>query len=189
MERLLLDSRQRQLTLREGSLANALFGPPRNSLECRQVGDPSPHGRHAELGMQDRGSGRLRGWNSRGRCQKHHGTALKINLGGIGALTSQRGNLLNICIHQLWLPRWLSGKESAAEAGDSGDTSLIPGSGRSLEEMVWQPSPVFFPGKAHGQRSLANYRPWGHKESDTTETCAHIYQLRSPQKNSMDWVA
>ena len=29
--------------------------------------------------------------------------------------------------------------------------------------------PVFLPGKSHGQRSLAGYRPRGHKESDTTE--------------------
>ena len=32
----------------------------------------------------------------------------------------------------------------------------------------WQPTPVFLPGKFHGQRSLAGYSPWGHKESDTT---------------------
>ena len=25
------------------------------------------------------------------------------------------------------------------------------------------------PGKSHGLRSLAGYRPWSHKESDTTE--------------------
>ena len=30
-------------------------------------------------------------------------------------------------------------------------------------------TPVFLPGKSHGQRSLAGYSPWGHKESDTTE--------------------
>ena len=29
--------------------------------------------------------------------------------------------------------------------------------------------PVFLPGKFHGQRSLAGYSPWGHKESDVTE--------------------
>ena len=34
----------------------------------------------------------------------------------------------------------------------------------------WQiPTPVFLPGKFHGQRSLAGSSPWGHKESDTTE--------------------
>ena len=30
-----------------------------------------------------------------------------------------------------WVPRWLSGKESACNAGDAGDTGSIPGSGRS----------------------------------------------------------
>ena len=29
---------------------------------------------------------------------------------------------------------------------------------------------VFLPKKSHGQRSLASYSPWGHKESDVTET-------------------
>ena len=33
----------------------------------------------------------------------------------------------------------------------------------------WQPTPVFLPGKCHGERSLAGYSPWGRKESDTTE--------------------
>ena len=33
----------------------------------------------------------------------------------------------------------------------------------------WQSIPVFLPGESHGQRSLAGYSPWGHKESDTTE--------------------
>ena len=28
---------------------------------------------------------------------------------------------------------------------------------------------VFLPGESHGQRSLAGYSPWGHKELDTTE--------------------
>ena len=32
----------------------------------------------------------------------------------------------------------------------------------------WQPTPVFLPGKSHGQRSLAGYSPWGRKESNTT---------------------
>ena len=27
----------------------------------------------------------------------------------------------------------------------------------------WQPTPVFLPGKSHGQRSLVGYRPWGYK--------------------------
>ena len=29
--------------------------------------------------------------------------------------------------------------------------------------MKWQPTPVFLPGKSHGQRSLAGCSPWGRK--------------------------
>ena len=32
-----------------------------------------------------------------------------------------------------------------------------------------QPNPVSLPGESHGQRSLAGYSPWGHKQSDMTE--------------------
>ena len=34
---------------------------------------------------------------------------------------------------------------------------------------AWQPTPVFLPGESHKQRSLVGYRPWGPKESGTTE--------------------
>ena len=33
----------------------------------------------------------------------------------------------------------------------------------------WKPTPVFLSGEFHGQRHLAGYSPWDHKESDTTE--------------------
>ena len=34
----------------------------------------------------------------------------------------------------------------------------------------WLPTPVFsLPGEPHGQRSLAGYSPWGHKELDMAE--------------------
>ena len=32
----------------------------------------------------------------------------------------------------------------------------------------WQPTPVFLPGKSHGQKSLAGYSPKGAKELDMT---------------------
>ena len=31
----------------------------------------------------------------------------------------------------------------------------------------WQPTPVFLPGKSHGQGGLVGYSPWVTKESDT----------------------
>ena len=45
----------------------------------------------------------------------------------------------------------------------TGDTGLIPGSGRSSgEEMATHSS--ILPGKFHGQRSLAGYIPWARRE-------------------------
>ena len=37
-----------------------------------------------------------------------------------------------------------------------------------LENEI-QPTSVFLPGKYHGQRSLAGYSLWGHKELDMTK--------------------
>ena len=41
----------------------------------------------------------------------------------------------------------------------------------------WQPTPVFLPGKSHGQRSLAGYSQWACKELDTTEQPKQQQQL------------
>ena len=45
---------------------------------------------------------------------------------------------------------------------------LDPRVGKIPWRRQWQPTPVFLPEESHGQRSLAGYSPWGHKESDTT---------------------
>ena len=50
---------------------------------------------------------------------------------------------------------------------NAGDVGSIPGPGR-CPRRKWQPTPVFLPGKFHGQRSLVGYSPWGCKELDTT---------------------
>ena len=39
-------------------------------------------------------------------------------------------------------------------------------------------SPVFLPGEFHGQRNLADYSPWCHKELDTTERLTHFTILK-----------
>ena len=42
---------------------------------------------------------------------------------------------------------------------------------------IWQPSPVFLPGKSHGQRSLASYSPRG---------CERVvYDLMTKQQQHM----
>ena len=58
------------------------------------------------------------------------------------------------------LSRWLSVNNLSATAGDTGS---ILGLGKSPGERKWQPTPVFLPGKTHGQRSLAGYSSWDHK--------------------------
>ena len=55
------------------------------------------------------------------------------------------------------------GKDPSCNAGDSGDTGLILGLGRSPGEGNGQPTPVFFPEKSHAHKNLAGYSPGGHK--------------------------
>ena len=59
-----------------------------------------------------------------------------------------------VCVCVPSPPRWLSGKESACQAGEAGS---IPWLGRSPGEGNGNPIPVFLPGKSHGQRSLVGY--------------------------------
>ena len=44
-----------------------------------------------------------------------------------------------------------------------------PWVGKTPWRREWQPTPVFLPREFHGQRGLAGYSPWDHKESDMTE--------------------
>ena len=61
-----------------------------------------------------------------------------------------------------------------------------PWIGKIPWRRAWQPTPVFLPGKPHGQRSLAGYSPQGHKESDTTEVTqlTHRASNRKSVKNT-----
>ena len=58
-------------------------------------------------------------------------------------------------------PRWTSGKESACQCRRQG---FYPWVEKIVWRRKWQPTPVFLPGKSHGQRTLGVYRLWGHKE-------------------------
>ena len=44
-------------------------------------------------------------------------------------------------------------KNLPADAGNTGNTGSIPGSGRSSVGGNGQPTPIFLPGKSHRQRS------------------------------------
>ena len=62
------------------------------------------------------------------------------------------------------------GKESACSAGDQGLSAWV---GKIPWRRAWEPTPGFFPGESHGQRSLAGCSPGGPKELDTTEHLDH----------------
>ena len=69
-------------------------------------------------------------------------------------------------------------KNIPASAGDAGEVAgSIPGLERFPLRRKWRPTPVFLPGKAHGQWSLAGFSLWDYKELDTTEAienpCTH----------------
>ena len=67
-------------------------------------------------------------------------------------------------------------KNLSANAGDARDMGLVPRLARSPGVGKWRPTPVFLPGKSHGERSLVGYSPQDCKESDTTKhTHTHMY--------------
>ena len=77
------------------------------------------------------------------------------------------------------------GNESACNAGDLG---LIPAVGKIPWRREQLPTPVFWPGEFHGQRSLVGYSPWSHKELDTAERLSlSLYHLDGTRACSGSW--
>ena len=70
-------------------------------------------------------------------------------------MTFDMSNLFVYQSNHLGLPWWLSGKES--------DTCRRRGFDLWVRKIPWgrkqQPTPVFLPGKSHGQRNLVGYSP------------------------------
>ena len=68
------------------------------------------------------------------------------------------------------LSLWFSGKEYAFQCRRCGFDLWV---GKISWRRKWQATPVFLPGKFHGQRSLAGYSPWGptaHRKSKSLPT-------------------
>ena len=68
--------------------------------------------------------------------------------------------------HELLLPWWLRRQRLCPQCRRP---RINPWVRRIPWRRKWQPTPVFLPGKSHGQRSLAGYSPWGRTELDKTE--------------------
>ena len=72
----------------------------------------------------------------------------------------------------------LNGEESICQCRRHRRCEFDPWVGKLSWRRKWQPTPVFLPGEAHGQGSLAGYNPCRPKESDTSEklcACMHVH--------------
>ena len=65
--------------------------------------------------------------------------------------------------HNSKLPRWRSGKESAYQHRRCRRPWFDPWLGKIPWRRKWQPTPVFLPGKSHGQGNLVGFSPQDHK--------------------------
>ena len=103
----------------------------------------------------------LRPWDLLG---KNTGVGCRVLLQGIISIS--------ISVRGTWgLPNGSVVKESACNAGDAGDTGLIPGLGRSPGGGNGNPLQDSGLGNPTDRRACG-YSPWGHKESDMTEVTA-----------------
>ena len=66
------------------------------------------------------------------------------------------------------LLRWLGGKASTCHCRRHRRHWFDPCIGKIPWRRKWLSTPVFLPGKFHGQRSLAGFSPWGLRELDMT---------------------
>ena len=79
------------------------------------------------------------------------------------------------------IPWWFRDKESTCNGGDAEDTGSNPWVRKIPWKKKWQPTPVFLPGKSHGQRSPAGYSPWGHKRVGYNNKQQQCITLESKQ--------
>jgi len=85
------------------------------------------------------------------------------------------------------LSQWFSSKEPACQCKRHRRCRFHP----CIRQIPWrkesQPTPIFLPGKSHGQRRLAGYSPCGCKESDMAAT-EHTLFTRVPwERQSFSW--
>ena len=106
-----------------------------------------------------------------GTALPHHTISLKLHR------PKKSPKVGGICPLQ-WMgkgfPGGTAGKDPACQCRRHKRYKFQPCVGKLPWRRAWQPTPVFLPGESHGQKSLAGYSAWGHKESDTTEATEYI---------------
>ena len=69
-------------------------------------------------------------------------------------------NVPTVGLFWKWLPWWLRWSRICLQCGRPG---FDPWVGKIPWRGEWQPTPVFWPGESHGQRSLVGSSPWDWK--------------------------
>ena len=90
--------------------------------------------------------------------------------------------MYHLSIFSLWsvgFPGGASGKEPAWQSRRHKRWRYHPWVRKTPWRRAQQPTPVFLPGKSHGQRSLAGYSLWGCKALDMTERLSPHAQVRA----------
>ena len=77
-----------------------------------------------------------------------------------GLMSTQGLKFTQGLMSKMGLPRWLTGKVSACQCRRHKRHWFDHWIGKIPWRRKWLPSPVFWPGNVHGQRSLAGYSPW-----------------------------
>ena len=88
-----------------------------------------------------------------------------------------RTGIINKIYHGYGLPRWLRGKKSACQCRRCKRCGFDPWVWKIPWRRAWQPTPVFLPGKSHGQRSLVGYSPWVVKSQTPLSNWAHVHNM------------
>ena len=96
--------------------------------------------------------------------------------------------LSSIFLGILIMVRWVSGKESTCQCRRHGRCGFYPWVGKIPWRKKWQFTPVFLPGKFHGQRSQAGYSAWGCKESDRTWRLSTHISVKIASEPLYGWV-
>ena len=80
------------------------------------------------------------------------------------------------------LPRWLSGEESACQCRRG---EFDPWVGKIPQRRKWQPTPVFLPGKSHGQRRLTGLGSVGSQRVRQDWATKHACNPESPSEGQL----
>ena len=84
---------------------------------------------------------------------------------------------------KLGFPGGASGKAPACQCKRRRRRGFDPWVRKIPWSRKWHPTSVLLPGKSHGQRSLAGYRPWDCREPDAAEQVSTHTCYYKPQIN------